>query len=93
MGAPVNVALVIEGVVGRFVDREEAVCETGPLEPLRFSLSSSDRLMRVLGSVVRSQSAIVEAPYVTFNPLAPASIETSGFHLVQQRLTDRLRIA
>ena len=43
---------MIEGVVCRRVDGEEALCRSGRFESLHFTLASSDRLMRVLGSVV-----------------------------------------
>jgi hypothetical protein len=46
------VALMIEGVVCRRVDGEEALRRSGRLEPLHFTLASSDRLMRILGPIV-----------------------------------------
>ena len=47
----------VEGVVDGIVGGNEALGLTLRLEPLHFSLSSSDGKMRILGPVVVSQSA------------------------------------
>ncbi len=44
--------LGVEGVVDGAVDREKTLRGSGRLEALHLSFSSSDRLMRVLGSIV-----------------------------------------
>ena len=55
-------ALVVESVVGRGVDVEEALRRARRLEPLLFALAPPNRLMRVLGSVVGPRTAIVCCP-------------------------------
>ena len=44
-GSSVEVALMIEGVVCHRVDGEKVLRRSGRLEPLHFTLASSDRLM------------------------------------------------
>jgi hypothetical protein len=51
--------LVIESVVGRRMDVEEVLRRSGRLKPLQFTFPPSNRLVRILGSVVGSQTAVV----------------------------------
>ena len=50
-------ALDIEGVVDDGVDGQKSLGRTLRFEPLLFSLPPSDRQMRILGTIVVSQSA------------------------------------
>ena len=51
--------LDVEVVVDGGVDGEKALRGSGRLEALHFSFSSSDRLMRVLGSIVLPQALLM----------------------------------
>ena len=52
-------ALEIEDVVGCCVDREKFLRGPGALETLHLALSSSGRLMRVLGSIVAPSTTLM----------------------------------
>jgi hypothetical protein len=53
--------LVVEGVVGRSVDKQKALGRADRFEALHLALASSDGLMGVLGAVVGSQPLIMNA--------------------------------
>jgi GAF domain-containing protein len=54
-----EMALKIEGVVNDGVHVEKTLGGASRLEPLHFALSSSHRLMRVFGSIVRPQPLLI----------------------------------
>jgi len=54
-----QVSLDGEGVVDRRVKGEEALRGAGRLEPLELPLSSSDRLVRVIGPIVPPQTLLM----------------------------------
>src|SRR5215472_4112892 len=56
-----EMALKIEGVVDGSVHAEKPLSGASRLEPLHFVLSSSHRLMRVLGSIVCPQPLLMRA--------------------------------
>lgn len=47
-------ALDVDGVVNRCIDEEKTLGRAGGFEPLHVSLSSPDRKVRILGSIVFS---------------------------------------
>jgi hypothetical protein len=52
-------ALEVESVVGGGVHPEKTLGGGSRLKPLQFALSSSDRLMRVFGSIVFAQRLLM----------------------------------
>ena len=52
-------ALEVESVVNGGVHAEKALGRSGRLEALHLALSSSDRLVRILGSVVLAQALLM----------------------------------
>jgi hypothetical protein len=54
-------ALEVEGVVDGGVHAEKTLGGASRLEPLHFALSSSHRLMRVLGSIVLPHRSVADA--------------------------------
>jgi hypothetical protein len=54
-----KVALEVEGIVNGGVHAEKSLGRSGRLEALHLALSSSDRLVRILGSVVPAQALLV----------------------------------
>jgi hypothetical protein len=64
-------ALKVEGVVDGSMNTEEALRRGGGLETLHLALSSSDRLMRVLGAVVGRQPLPMAAGQAQVADAAP----------------------
>jgi hypothetical protein len=56
-----EVALIVEGVVNRTVQAEEALGGSSRLEPLQFALASSDCLMRILRPIVVPKPLLMPA--------------------------------